>query len=247
MSAPKVAVGAAILVAAIVSVAAISNNLLDAYGVADQPGLTVQQRKEKASRNQQQWNSPAVTRGPTFPAQTASTKSRDLCAHPGVLEVVRGLIKDETPDFTKIKLLPEANARPVKSALAEEIASAKADLDLTKRGVELYPATDPVNVRAQADSLTQREETIARLEKELTAAIERAKSPPPPGAPLEIIVVGEPFPTEYDPDLDRILCNLTYDTKGAIYDDIPDKVMLPATYTIQPGQKDWLINLLSIR
>ncbi|MEH2480452.1 hypothetical protein V1282_003809 [Nitrobacteraceae bacterium AZCC 2146] len=179
----------------------------------------------------------------------SSPRSNRMRANAGILGVVKGLIKDQTVDFSKLKFLPEVNATPKKDVLSETIASAKRDLELTKRGVELHPATDPGSAQAQADSIRQRQEKVAQLEKEQAAAIERAKIPPPPAAPMEIVVVGEPFPTQYDPDLDRVLCSLSYRVKGAVYDELgglTGSQPFPATYTIQPGQKDWLINLLSI-
>ncbi|MEH2471998.1 hypothetical protein V1281_006815 [Nitrobacteraceae bacterium AZCC 2161] len=120
---------------------------------------------------------------------------------------------------------------------------------MTKRGAALHPATDPGYAQVQADSIRQIEDKIAGLEKKQAVAIERGKIPPPPAAPVEIVVVGEPFPTQYDPDLDRVLCSLSYRVKGAVYDELgglTGSQPFPATYTIQPGQKDWLINLLSI-
>lgn len=56
MSGAKTIVGGVILVAAIVLAAVGSNKMLDAYGVANAKGLTVEQRKEKAKRNQYEWD-----------------------------------------------------------------------------------------------------------------------------------------------------------------------------------------------
>jgi hypothetical protein len=56
MSGLKTIVGGVLLVIAIVAATVASNKSLDAYGIASAKGLTVEQQKEKAKRNQYDWD-----------------------------------------------------------------------------------------------------------------------------------------------------------------------------------------------
>jgi hypothetical protein len=56
MPGPKVILGSILLVVAILLAALASNKLLDALGIANAKGLTIEQRKEKAKRNQYEWD-----------------------------------------------------------------------------------------------------------------------------------------------------------------------------------------------
>jgi hypothetical protein len=52
----KQAIGGLILVGLVFFLAIGSNSALDHLGVADEGGLTVKQQKNKAARNQQEWD-----------------------------------------------------------------------------------------------------------------------------------------------------------------------------------------------
>jgi hypothetical protein len=56
MPGPKVILGSILLVVAILLAALASNKVLDALGMANAKGLTIAQRKEKARRNQYEWD-----------------------------------------------------------------------------------------------------------------------------------------------------------------------------------------------
>jgi hypothetical protein len=56
MPGPKVILGSILLVVAILLAALASNKLLDAFGIANAKGLTIELRKEKAKRNQYEWD-----------------------------------------------------------------------------------------------------------------------------------------------------------------------------------------------
>jgi saccharopine dehydrogenase-like NADP-dependent oxidoreductase len=52
----KLIMGAMLFVAAITAAGLASNKVLDAYGIANVENLTDDQRKEKATRNQSEWD-----------------------------------------------------------------------------------------------------------------------------------------------------------------------------------------------
>jgi hypothetical protein len=56
MPTPKVIVGAVLLVLAILLVASASNRVLDAFGIANAEGLTIEQRKENAREHWYEWD-----------------------------------------------------------------------------------------------------------------------------------------------------------------------------------------------
>jgi len=62
MSTTKAALGGLILVVAIILAAMGSNRVLDALGVADAKGFTIEQRKENARERQYEWDRRQFTR-----------------------------------------------------------------------------------------------------------------------------------------------------------------------------------------
>jgi hypothetical protein len=48
--------GGVLFVAAIILVAVVFNRLLDKFEIANEPALTIEQRKEKAQLNQYEWD-----------------------------------------------------------------------------------------------------------------------------------------------------------------------------------------------
>ncbi len=54
----KLIIGATLFAVAIALAGSASNKVLDAYGIANAKGLTIDQRKEKARRNQSEWDRP---------------------------------------------------------------------------------------------------------------------------------------------------------------------------------------------
>jgi hypothetical protein len=62
MSIAKAALGGLVLLAAIVLAAMGSNRVLDAFGVADAKGFTLEQRKENTRERQYEWDRRQFTR-----------------------------------------------------------------------------------------------------------------------------------------------------------------------------------------
>jgi hypothetical protein len=56
MSGIKTIIGCVLLITAIAFAAVASNKILDAYGIASAKGLTIEQQKERAKRNQYEWD-----------------------------------------------------------------------------------------------------------------------------------------------------------------------------------------------
>jgi hypothetical protein len=59
---PKVVLGSVLLVAAILLAAMASNRVLDAYGIANAEGFTIDQRKENARERQYDWDRRGTSR-----------------------------------------------------------------------------------------------------------------------------------------------------------------------------------------
>ncbi len=73
--------------------------------------------------------------------------------------------------------------------------------------------------------------------------------PPPQVEENEVVLNGQPFPIEYDRDLKRVACRVQYWIKGPAYETINavrGNPLSTAIYTVQPGQDDWVIELLSV-
>jgi hypothetical protein len=62
MSTTKVALSGLILLVAIVLAAMGSNRVLDAFGIANAEGFTIEQRKENARERQYEWDHRQFTR-----------------------------------------------------------------------------------------------------------------------------------------------------------------------------------------
>jgi hypothetical protein len=62
MSASKAALSGLVLLAAIMLAAMGSNKVLDAFGVANAEGFTIEQRKENARERQYEWDRHQFTR-----------------------------------------------------------------------------------------------------------------------------------------------------------------------------------------
>lgn len=251
MSAPKVALGAALVVAAVVSAAVISNNLLDGYEVADQPGLTVQQRKEKAHVNGEEWKQTASSSFFKLPRWLSSSDSSQMCADTAIVGRVKGLIKDGIPNLLEFGRSLRELDRSRGSDTMAKITAREDDLRVAKIRHEQNPIEKS---RFGAEEQARRAKYIAEVEDELkslraklAAEDARIESPPQslPGA--EVILVSEPVPVEFNQGINRVKCRLTFRTAGGGYDAlkaITGDPEIPALYSVQPGKDDWIVILL---
>lgn len=252
MSAPKVALGAALLVTAIVSVAAISNHILDGNETADQPGATVQQRKEMAQRNQEEYKRPTTNGLLKLSGWFSSSDTSRMCADTGIVNQVIGLIKDDIPNMDEFGQNLVALDKARDGGVQDVIKAREDHLRQTK---EMY-LRDPIEKsRFSADQEALRTQHLAELEDELSKlrakkAAEDARVNPvsKPGPKLEIIIVNESVPVAFDRDINRVKCRLNFRIRGGGYDGawkglIGDQP-IPASYTIQPGKDDWIVILL---
>lgn len=244
----KATTTAIIFVGLLIGLGAASNKLLDDSGIADEPGLTIDQRKEKARRNQEDWDRHDFSRS----QRDSSLTPAQICAAPRTLETVKTLINDQTPNATKLanvlRDLEAARGDP----LDNTIRAKEKNLQETKEMYQQHPI-DP-NSRYVGNPAEERAKHLADLEAELTRL--RAKqaeqaSRPKTQVPVvenEIIITGKPFASEFEPTLGRATCQLTFKAKGVGYENPTMQLGLPdtAVYTVQPSETDWIVNLLSL-
>ncbi|MEW6639025.1 MAG: hypothetical protein AB1586_00875 [Pseudomonadota bacterium] len=235
----KSIVAAIAFVGLVVGLAVASNKLLDRAGIATGPGLTIEQRKEKALRNQREWDRSA--------SDTPARKTAAMCTDDEVVEVAKRLINEQTPNATKLgRTLQELEAARG-GGVADVIKAREKTLQETR---DMY-ARNPLDPNNKYDSdqlaervknITGQEAEISRLKAKLAEETQKKASSQIQIIENEIFVVDEPFSTEYEPNIDRVTCQVRYRVKGPGHgDDVHD-----AIYTVQPGRQDWIINLMTL-
>lgn len=240
-------INGACLVLIIVGLALVANRLLDKFGLADEPGLTIDQRKEKAQRNQHEWNETKERDA----RRTSLSDASKMCPDRAVIETAKELINQQIPSVGQfgemLRRLDASREGGPRDLLGEK--------EKFLRETKEYYAQNPVdpNDHTMGDQNAARAERLARLEAEvveLRAKSDRMRkhSEQMQKAVNEIIVTGEPIPTDFDPNLNRVACQLTFKVKGLGYDNPMMQLNAPNTalYTVQPGQTDWIVTLLSL-
>lgn len=238
-------INGACLVLIIVGLALVANRLLDKFGLVDESGLTIDQRKEQAQRNQHEWNDSKER------SHRLLSDASKMCPDRAVIETAKGLINQQIPSVGQfgemLRRLDAARDGGPRDLLGEK--------EKFLRETKEYYAQNPVdpNDHTMGDQNAARAERIAKLEAEvaeLRAKSDRIrkKSEQMRKAANEIIVTGEPIPTDFDPNLNRVACQLTFKVKGLGYDNPMMQLNAPNTalYTVQPGQTDWIVTLLSL-
>jgi hypothetical protein len=240
-------IGAGIMVAGIFAVAFAANRALDALDIANESAATIEQRKERARERQWDWDHYRERRSEeeTQNYRTAAVGKPDkMCADPRVMSLAKGLINDQYPSAAKMgKLIADLNAARPKKSIEDEWKYIEQDRTLWTSLLPRPEAQKELNeLETRAAKLKERE----RLEKEGGGP---PSAPPQPIMPdNEVIVSGEPYPIEYDRDLKRVACRVQFQIAGPAYETINalrGNALNNAIYTVQPGQNDWIVELLS--
>lgn len=100
-----VIIAGACLVLTIIGLALVSNRLLDMTGVADERGFSVEERKEKARRNDAEYGKTSSGMSMFNPIGWFSKRTADkMCADGQIVATASALIKENTADFGKLGL-----------------------------------------------------------------------------------------------------------------------------------------------
>ncbi|KQW21383.1 hypothetical protein ASC80_14980 [Afipia sp. Root123D2] len=204
-------INGACLVLVVVGLTLVSNKLLDKFDRANEPGPTTDQRKEKAQRNQQEWDNRGYQR------QSSARDTSKMCPDAAVIETAKRLINEQIPNVGQFgEMLRRLDAS--RDGAPRDLLGEK---EKFLRETKEYYAQNPVdpNDHTMGDQNAARAERIAKLEKEvaqLRVKSERIRksSEQMQNATNEIIVTGEPIPTDFDPNLNRVACQLTFKVKG---------------------------------
>ncbi len=238
----KSTAAAIVFVGFIVGAGAASNKLLNLAGIADEPGLTIEQRREKAHRNQEERKN-----GQYSDQRSTSANASKMCADLGIIETAKQLISDETPNLGNVlSELPDLEKARTGDPVEARLRDREKNLQDTKDYYDRNPV-DP-NDHTMGDQNAARAKRLSDLEKEIAEL--RQKTSQKQGnidelrkLKNEIVFVDEPIPTDFDTNLNRVVCQVAYRVKGLGYDQAESKT---AFYTVQPGQRGWIITLVSI-
>jgi hypothetical protein len=215
-------------------------------GIANEEGLTVDQQKERARERQWEWEHYRERCGEDF--QGHRKASTGMCSDPRVLTIVKGLIDEQYPSVARLgPLLAELEASRG-GGIQNSIKAQEKYLESTKRNYSDHPPTAGYRKDAE-DEIKRIEATIAALKERKKAEDEQATAPKQPVPQNEVIVSGEPFPIRFDRELDRTVCQIHYKITGPGWETINavrGNALNTGVYTVQPGDKDWIVNLLSV-
>ena len=239
-------IGAAMVAAAILATAIASNKALDALGIANDEGATVEQRKIRARERQWDWdhNRERRSEGDNQEYQVAlGGKPDKMCGEPRALSLAKSLINDQYPSVAKLgPMLTELEAARTDPHMFEKQLK---NLEEEKRfHVSRLPLKDSADeltrIEIRRTKLIERE----KLKKESASAPTRQQAYPE----NEVVVQGQPYPIEYDRELKRVACRIQYKITGPAYETINairGNGLSNAVFTVQPGQGDWIVELLS--
>lgn len=221
-------IGPSLLVTGVLAAAFASNKVLDALMTADDTGVTIEQRSDRSR-----------------PYQTASVGDPGkMCADPRVVLLAKELINEQYPSVANLgKMFSELEALRPKRTVEDERQSIEQQTTLYKSMLPRPEAHEELKkLESRAARLKERE----RMEKE---GVVRQAPPPQPKIPdNEVVMSGEPYPIEYDRDLKRVACRVQFKINGPAYETInavQGNKLRNAVYTVQPGQNDWIVELLS--
>lgn len=238
-------IGALLLAGAILAAAFVSDRVVDVRGIANDEGVTIEQRKLRARERQWDWDNRRDRRSEneadTY--RTASDKPEKMCSDPRAVSLAKALINEQYPSVAKLgPMLTELEAARTDPNMFEKQWK---NLEEEKRfHNSRLPNRDAV------DELKQIEVRAAKLKEREDKAKERAAAPAPQQSypENEVVVSGRPYPIEYDRDLKRVTCRVQYKVTGPAYETINavrGNVLRTAVYTVQPGSKGWTVELLS--
>jgi hypothetical protein len=95
----------ACLILTIVGLALVSNRLLDMAGVADERGLSIDERKEKAHRNGADYNASSTTSLFNVAEWFSKRTADKMCGDGNITTTVARLIKENTADLGQLGIL----------------------------------------------------------------------------------------------------------------------------------------------
>lgn len=205
-------IGAVLLAGAILAASFASNRALDVLGIANDEGVTIEQRKLRARERQWDWDHRHDRRSGEAVEnyQAASTrKPEKMCSDPKALSLAKALINEQYPSVAKLgPMLTELEAARTDPNMFEKQWK---NLEEEKRfHTSRLPNKDAV------DELKQIEVRAAKLKEREDKAKERAAAPAPQQSfpDNEVVVSGQPYPIEYDRDLKRVACRVQYKVTG---------------------------------
>jgi hypothetical protein len=238
-------IGGAIMVAAIVAAALATNRRLDVLDIANEPAATVEQLEERARERWWDWHHRREPRSEEVQAyRTAAVgKPEQMCADPRAVFLAKGLINDQYPSLAKL------------GPVLAQLEAARTDPDMFNKQWknlewEKQFHTSRLPSKDAEDELKRIDVRATKLEEQERQAKERAANPPAQQTypDNQVIVSGLPYPIEYDRDLKRVACRIQYRITGPAYETInalQGNALSSAIYTVQPGQDDWIVGLLS--
>lgn len=237
-------INGACLILAVVGLGLVSNRLLDMGGVAEEPGLSTDERKEKARRNQEGWDRSA---------QRSSGKiASKMCGDVQILQRVKTLINEQTPNIGQLgetlRKLDASRGNGLEGVI-------RAREDHIRKTKEMYKQ-DPIdpNSRYVGNPVEERAKHLAELEADLARLkAKQAEEASRPKSSIqitenEIILTSDPAPVEFDPVTNRTACKVTYKVKGFGYDNPGVQLSTPTTavYTLQQAADDWIVQLVAL-
>lgn len=242
-----VIINGACVVLAVVGLALVSNRLLDMAGIANEQAMSVDERKEKAQNNQDQWEQTSWQE-----RRSSGVVATKMCGDSDVLTKVKKLINDQTPNIGKLsEAVRNLDASRV-GGLDAVIRAREEEIRKTKEAYQQNPI-DP-NSRYVGNPVQERAKHLADLETDLNRL--RAKQAEEANRPKpkiqitenEIILTSAATPVEFDPTTNRAACKVTYKVNGMGYDNpgVQMSTADTALYTIQQAGDDWIINLVSL-
>lgn len=221
-------IGPSLLVTGVLAAAFASDKTLDALMTADDTGVTVEQRSDRSLHYQ--------TASVGNPAQ--------MCADSRVIVLAKKLINEQYPSVAGLgKMFSELEALRPKRTIEDERQSIEQQ---TAQLTSMLPRPEAYEELKKLEGRAARLKERERIEKE--GGVRQAPPPQPKVADNEVVMSGEPYPIEYDRDLKRVACRVQYKITGPAYETInavQGNKLSTAVYTVQPGQNDWIIELLS--
>jgi hypothetical protein len=176
---------------------------------------------------------------------TSARTPADMCNEPRAVALASSLIKNQYPS--------PANLGPTLDQLRkmdeQRTGGLPKQLQNVKGQLEFFRKLDATQPRKDWKDEIRKYEA---REMEITAQLEAEKNQKnDPVAPLpdnEITLDGEPYPIEYDRDLERVACRVQYRITGAARETINflnGNVLSTAVYTVQPGRNNWIVEIIA--
>ncbi|HLG85554.1 MAG TPA: hypothetical protein VKY22_31520 [Bradyrhizobium sp.] len=169
-----------------------------------------------------------------------------MCTDEGALKMAKHLINDQYPSAARLGPL----MNQLKQLDDQRTGGTPQLLQNAQNSLEMYRKLEAAQPRKDwEDEISQLEARIVTLKEKIESEKHRAPDANVSLPDNEVVISGEAFPVRYGRDIDQVVCQIRFRITGPGWETInaiQGNALKVAIYTVQPGKKGWIVNLISV-